>query len=89
MIVGQVLTAVELARGARMASNKAFLAALGLGPKAIASGSVAAVPPDHALTLAAARKLARAAALAQATNQVCPGIHQGLSLLVNFQDACP
>ena len=65
-----MLTAVELARGARMAANRAYLAALGLGPKAIATGAVAAVPPSHAFTLEAARKLARAAAIAQATNQV-------------------
>ena len=70
--LAQVLTAVELARGARMAANRAYLAGLGLGPQAISTGAVPAVPPNHALTLAAARQLARTAALAQATNQACP-----------------
>lgn len=74
-----MLTAIELARGARMAANRAYLAGLGLGPQAMSSGAVSAVPPDHALTLAAARELAREAALAQATNQVGPAAHGALS----------
>ena len=52
-----------------MAANRAYLAGLGLGPQAIACGTVPAVPPGHPLTLAAARRLANTAALTQATNQ--------------------
>lgn len=51
------------------------MAGLGLGPQAIASGSIIAVPPDHALTLEAARRLANAAALTQGQNQAGSVLH--------------
>jgi hypothetical protein len=37
---GQVLTALELARQARIAANRAYLAGLGLGPQAMHAGQV-------------------------------------------------
>ena len=66
----QVLTAIELARQARIAANRAYLAGLRLGPSAMASGEVTAVPAQNALVLAAARQLAEKAALAEARSQV-------------------
>lgn len=36
----QVLTALELARQARIAANRAYLAGLGLGPQAMHTGQV-------------------------------------------------
>ena len=66
----QVLTAIELARQARIAANRAYLAGLRLGPSAMASGEVTAVLGQDALVLAAARQLAEKAALAEAKSQV-------------------
>ena len=67
-----------------MAANRAYLAGLGLGPQAIASGAVPAVPPNHPLTLAAARRLANTAALTQAQNQACSGLHHTSLLDAGF-----
>lgn len=39
---GQVLTALELARQARIAANRAYLAGLGLGPQAMHTGQASA-----------------------------------------------
>ena len=66
----QVLTAIELARQARIAANRAYLAGLRMGPSAMASGEVTAVAGQDALVLAAARQLAEKAALAEARSQV-------------------
>jgi hypothetical protein len=66
----QVLTALELSRQARMAANRAYLAGLGLGPRAMHEGAVSALQPDDPLVLAAAREMARTAAAAQAKKQV-------------------
>lgn len=54
---GQVLTALELARQARIAANRAYLAGLGLGPKAMNTGqarglALAAVRPSHCVLAA-------------------------------------
>ncbi|PSC73461.1 DNA N-6-adenine-methyltransferase (Dam) [Micractinium conductrix] len=67
---GQVLTALELARQARIAANRAYLAGLGLGPQAMNCGQVAALPPDDPVVLAAARELASRAAAEQGRQQM-------------------
>lgn len=71
----QVLSAIELARQARIAANRAYLSSLNLGYGAIAAGDVAAVAGDSALVLSAARLLAERAALAQAKAQVHLCLH--------------
>ena len=67
----QVLTAIELARQARIAANRAVLEGLQLGPAAMSQGQVKPLPADSSLVMAAARELARKAALAEAHTQVC------------------
>ena len=47
----QVLTALELARQARIAANRAYLAGLGLGPNAVHGGQVAPLAPDDPVML--------------------------------------
>jgi hypothetical protein len=47
----QVLTALELARQARIAANRAYLAGLGLGPNALHSGQVQPLAPDDPVML--------------------------------------
>jgi len=39
-LTAQVLTALDLARQARIAANRAYLAGLGLGPQAMHTGQV-------------------------------------------------
>ena len=70
MVCLQVLSAIELARQARIAANRAYLASLRMGPRAIASGSVQPVAGDNALVLSAARLLAEKAAVEEAKSQV-------------------
>ena len=71
--LAQVLTAIELARNARKAANKAYWASLavagGRGRTGASLGSPA-LAVDHPLVMKAARDLARKAALQQATLQV-------------------
>lgn len=43
----QVLTALELARQARIAANRAYLAGLGLGPQAMHTGQVGSLRLTH------------------------------------------
>jgi hypothetical protein len=75
-MVMQVLTAIELARNARIAANKAFFATLASSTKTTSheQGDIrlqqSALPVDHPLVLAAARQLAQAAALEDARQQV-------------------
>ncbi|EFN52905.1 hypothetical protein CHLNCDRAFT_138470 [Chlorella variabilis] len=66
----QVLTALELARQARIAANRAYLAGLGLGPKAMSSGQVPPLAPNDPVMLAAAWELARRAAAEQGRQQL-------------------
>ncbi|KAK9808905.1 hypothetical protein WJX72_006126 [[Myrmecia] bisecta] len=57
-------------RQARIAANRAFLASLQLGPQAIHSGQVAPLAPSDPSMIAAARELAKAAAVAEARKQL-------------------
>lgn len=66
----QVLTALELARQARIAANRAYLAGLGLGAGAMKSGQVPPLAPTDPVILAAARELASRAAEEQGRRQV-------------------
>lgn len=66
----QVLTALELARQARIAANRAYLAGLQKGPDAMSKGEVQPLQVADPAVLAAARQLATSAALCQAKNQV-------------------
>ena len=73
----QVLSAVELARKARIAANRAYLASI-TGQDASTGGeapdqagqTMLTLPVDHALVLRAARRLADAAAAQEARAQV-------------------
>lgn len=47
----QVLTALELARQARIAANRAYLTGLGLGPQAMNAGLVSRCPPSSPMAL--------------------------------------
>ncbi|KAL4853371.1 Cytochrome P450 97B2 [Chlorella vulgaris] len=67
---GQVLTALELARQARIAANRAYLAGLGLGAGAMKSGQVPPLAPTDPVILAAARELASRAAEEQGRRQL-------------------
>lgn len=73
----QVLTAIELARNARIAANRAFFSSLsagGSGPAGVRGDGKpfpSPLPVDHPVVLAAARKLAQRAALEEARQQVC------------------
>ncbi|KAK9915696.1 hypothetical protein WJX75_002780 [Coccomyxa subellipsoidea] len=67
----QQLSAIELARNARIAANRAYMASI--SASFTCTGSIAAgesLPVDHPLVLAAARELAQKAALEQARQQV-------------------
>ncbi len=70
----QQLSAIELARNARIAANRAFFASMSASyaPGADRAGAAewASLPVDHPLVLAAARELAEKAALEQARTQV-------------------
>ena len=73
----QVLSAVELARKARIAANRAYLASItGQDPctggeaPGQAGHTMLALPVDHALVLRAARRLADAAVAQEARAQV-------------------
>lgn len=66
----EVLSAIELARQARIAANRAYLSSLGLAPSAIRTSDMAALAPTSATVLAAARELAHQAALNQAKRQL-------------------
>ena len=70
----QVLSSLELARKARMAANRAFLASLAGDSSPAAEGAAPAaavqLAPDHALVLSAARRLANAAVAQEARTQV-------------------
>ncbi|KAL0040507.1 hypothetical protein WJX77_009181 [Trebouxia sp. C0004] len=66
----QVLTALELARQARIAANRAYLAGLQKGPDAMSKGEVQPLQVADPAVLAAARQLATSAALCQAKNQL-------------------
>ncbi|KAL0042559.1 hypothetical protein WJX79_003671 [Trebouxia sp. C0005] len=66
----QVLTALELARQARIAANRAYLAGLRKGPDAMSKGEVQPLQVADPTVLAAARQLATSAALCQAKNQL-------------------
>ncbi len=74
----QVLTAIELARNARIAANKAFLSSLSGAGMDTAEGWKGTqqnpLPVDHPLVLAAARKLAQKASLEEARQQVYPNV---------------
>ena len=65
-----MLTALELARQARIAANRAYLAGLQLGPDAMSKGQVRPLQVGDPVVVAAARQLATSAALTQAKNQV-------------------
>ena len=66
----QALSSIELARQSRIAANRAYLAGLHLGPKAMTGGLVEPVGADSSLVIAAARMLADKAALTEARSQV-------------------
>ena len=66
----QVLTALELARQARIAANRAYLAGLQRGPEAMSKGEVRPLQVADPVVLSAARQLATTAALCQAKHQV-------------------
>lgn len=53
-----------------MAANRAYLRGLGLSSSAMQQGLVAPLDPNHAAVVAAARKLAKQAAVARAEKQV-------------------
>lgn len=76
----QQLSAIELARNARIAANRAFFASMSAsyapGGGIAGAADRAPLPVDHPLVLAAARELAEKAALEQARIQV--GCHQHL-----------
>ncbi|KAL4440210.1 hypothetical protein ABPG75_003211 [Micractinium tetrahymenae] len=67
---GQMLTALELARQARIAANRAYLVGLGLGPQAMNNGQVPPLAPNDPVMLAAARELATRAAEEQGRQQL-------------------
>ena len=71
---GDVMTALELARAARVAANRAFLIGLGLvtdaGAPAAPPSQLPCLPPDHPSVLVAARELARQASAATANVQL-------------------
>lgn len=66
----QVLTALELARRARIAANRAYLSKLGLTPGSINGGEIAPLPPDNEAMVKAARELARQAAVEASHRQL-------------------
>ncbi|CAL8470267.1 g9809 [Coccomyxa elongata] len=70
----QQLSAIELARNARIAANRAFFASMSAsyapGGDRAGAAERASLPVDHPLVLAAARELAEKAALEQARMQV-------------------
>ncbi|KAK9867491.1 hypothetical protein WJX84_009338 [Apatococcus fuscideae] len=66
----QVLTGLELARQARIAANRAYLAGLKVGPEAMHDGRIKPLAPDDPLMLLAAKTMAQQAALKEASNQV-------------------
>lgn len=78
----QVLTALELARQARIAANRAYLAGLQKGPDAMSKGEVQPLQVADPTVLAAARQLATSAALCQAKNQVSTAPYANLLCLV-------
>ena len=61
---------MELARQARIAANRAYLAGLKVGPEAMHNGRIRPLAPDDPLMLLAAKTLAQEAALKEASNQV-------------------
>lgn len=65
-----MLSALELARQARIAANRAYLSSLGLGAAAMHGGGVPALLPASPTVLVAAREVAHRAALEQAKRQV-------------------
>ena len=67
---GQVLTALELARTARIAANRAYLATLNATSQAMNSGSIPALSPGDPAVLLAARELANKAAQETAKRQL-------------------
>lgn len=67
---GQILTALELARTARIAANRAYLAALNATSQAMNSGSIQALSPGDPAVLLAARELANKAAEETAKRQL-------------------
>ena len=77
----QVLTALELARQARIAANRAYLAGLQKGPDAMSKGEVQPLQVADPAVLAAARQLATSAALCQAKNQVGTAVYAILPCL--------
>ncbi len=66
----QVLTGLELARQARIAANRAYLAGLKIGPQAMHEGRIRPLAPNDPLMLLAAKAMAQQAALKEASNQV-------------------
>eukprot|EP00775_Hariotina_reticulata_P007949 gene7949-8147_t len=66
----ELVSALELARQARVAANKAYLRGLGLTPSAIQQGLIRPLALDHMAVVAAARKLAQQEAVAQAEVQL-------------------
>ena len=66
------MTAIELARQARIAANRAFLAGLRMDSGSAALSAVAMLPGGDPLVIAAAKQLAEKAALAEAREQVIP-----------------
>lgn len=88
----QQLSAIELARNARIAANRAFMASVsasftttGSEKSNIDGGSL---PVDHPLVLAAARQLARTAALEQARQQVHTMAHSYVQHIVVHNTFC-
>ncbi len=76
-----MLTALELARQARIAANRAYLAGLQKGPDAMSKGEVQPLQVADPAVLAAARQLATSAALCQAKNQVGTNVYVNLLCL--------
>ncbi|KAF6266560.1 hypothetical protein COO60DRAFT_1632663 [Scenedesmus sp. NREL 46B-D3] len=66
----EYLSSLALAREARVAANRAYLHGLGLASSAMQQGLVGALDPNHTAVVAAARKLARQAAVARAEKQL-------------------
>lgn len=65
----------------RVAANRAYLRGLGLGPSAIQSGLINSLPPDHMAMVAAARQIAKQAAIKRAEQQVRHSIYRSQSIV--------
>lgn len=68
----QVLTALELARQARIAANRAYLAGLGLGPNAVHTGTVPPLEPNDPVMLQVRKRSGGWETAQQAGLACCP-----------------